>query len=79
MDIRTDVPRYKIFEHGELVREVEDIREQWRDDLVIFALVCSFSFEEALLADGLEIRNVTEAVNVPMYRTNIACKPAGPF
>jgi uncharacterized protein YcsI (UPF0317 family) len=67
MDIRTDVPRYKIFEHGELVREVEDIREQWRDDLVIFALGCSFSFEEALLADGLEIRNVTEAVNVPMY------------
>ncbi|MET4163376.1 uncharacterized protein YcsI (UPF0317 family) [Marinobacterium sp. MBR-111] len=79
MDIRTDVPRYKIFEHGELVREVEDIREQWRDDLVIFALGCSFSFEEALLADGLEIRNVTEAVNVPMYRTNIACKPAGRF
>ena len=44
-----------------------------------FALGCSFSFEEALMADGLEVRNVAEGVNVPMYRTNIACQPAGPF
>jgi uncharacterized protein YcsI (UPF0317 family) len=42
-------------------------------------LGCSFSFEEALLADGLDVRNVSEGCNVPMYRTNIACKPAGPF
>ncbi len=79
MDIRTDVPKYRIFEDGKLVNEVEDIRDYWRDDLVIFALGCSFSFEEALLADGLEVRNVTEGVNVPMYRTNLACKPAGRF
>ena len=51
----------------------------WRDDLVVFALGCSFSFEEALLADGLDVRNVSEGVNVPMYRTNIDCAPAGPF
>lgn len=79
MDIRTDVPKYRIFEEGQLVNEVEDIRDYWRDDLVTFALGCSFSFEEALLADGLEIRNVTEGVNVPMFRTNLACKPAGRF
>jgi uncharacterized protein YcsI (UPF0317 family) len=51
----------------------------WRDDLVSFALGCSFSFEEALLADGLEVRNVSESVNVPMYRTDIDCTSAGPF
>ncbi|MBP0047380.1 putative hydro-lyase [Marinobacterium sp. AK62] len=79
LDIRTDVPRYRVFENGECVNEVEDIQALWRDDLVTFALGCSFSFEEALLADGLEIRNITEGVNVPMYRTNIACKPAGRF
>jgi uncharacterized protein YcsI (UPF0317 family) len=79
IDIRVDVPAYRVFRHGEMVDEVHDIRELWQEDFVTFALGCSFSFEEALLADGLEVRNVTEAVNVPMYRTNIPCDPAGPF
>ena len=79
IDIRTDIPSYKIFEHGLVVSEVPDISALWRDDLVAFLLGCSFSFEEALIADGLEVRNVSEAVNVPMYRTNIDCTPAGPF
>ena len=79
IDIRSDVPRYRVFRDGELVDEPEDIHALWRDDLVTFALGCSFSFEEALLADGLEIRNISEGVNVPMYRTNLPCQPAGPF
>jgi uncharacterized protein YcsI (UPF0317 family) len=56
-----------------------DIRDYWRNDLVAFVLGCSFSFEEALLADGLEVRNLTEGVNVPMYRSSIQCQPAGTF
>lgn len=79
LDIRSDLPSYRIFKDGELVEEVADISSYWRDDLVTFVLGCSFSFEEALLADGLEVRNVSEGVNVPMYRTDIACKPAGRF
>jgi uncharacterized protein YcsI (UPF0317 family) len=79
LDIRRDVPSYRVFTDGALTAEVNDISEVWRDDLVTFALGCSFSFEEALLADGLEVRNVSEGVNVPMYRTNIDCRPAGPF
>lgn len=79
VDIRTDVPRYKVFRKGVFVDEVPDIKSLWQDDLVTFVLGCSFSFEEALLADGLEVRNITEGVNVPMYRTNIACRSAGPF
>ncbi|MEM0955191.1 MAG: putative hydro-lyase [Pseudomonadota bacterium] len=79
IDIRTDVPQYRVFNHGELVDEPSDITALWRDDLVWFALGCSFSFEEALLADGLDVRNITEGVNVPMYRTGIDCQPAGPF
>jgi len=58
---------------------VSNIVDHWRDDLVAFVLGCSFSFEEALIADGLDVRNLSEGVNVPMYRTNIACKEAGPF
>ncbi|GGW69635.1 putative hydro-lyase [Alishewanella tabrizica] len=79
LDICTDLPRYRVFRHGALVDEVTDISPMWRDDLVTFLIGCSFSFEEALLADGLEIRNLTEQVNVPMYRTNLACQPAGVF
>ncbi|TNE76025.1 MAG: putative hydro-lyase [Gammaproteobacteria bacterium] len=79
LDIRTDIPRYRIFHHGELVQEVRDVVNHWRDDLVTFVLGCSFSFEEALLADGLEVRNISEGVNVPMYRTHIPCRTAGRF
>lgn len=79
IDIRTDVPSYRVFRDGKLTEELPDITELWRDDLVSFALGCSFSFEEALLADGLEVRNVSEGVNVPMYRTDIDCTRAGPF
>ena len=79
LDIRTDISGYRIFEKGIFKREVADICAYWRDDLVTFLLGCSFSFEEALIADGLDVRNVSEKINVPMYRTTIACNPVGPF
>jgi len=79
IDIRTDVPRYRVFRQGNMTEEVTDITALWRDDLVSFALGCSFSFEEALSADGLEVRNVSQGLNVPMYQTDIDCAEAGPF
>ena len=79
LDIRTDLPLYRIFKDGCVVEELTDITDCWRDDFVTFVLGCSFSFEEALIADGLEVRNVIEGVNVPMYRTNIPCRSAGRF
>lgn len=78
-DVRTDLPKYRIWEDGQLIREVTDITEVWSDQLATFLIGCSFSFEEALLADGLEIRNLSEGKNVPMYNTSINCKPAGRF
>ena len=68
-----------MFRDGELVDEPADIRAHWRDDLVGFVLGCSFSFEEALLEDGIELRHITCGATVPMYRTSIATAPAGPF
>jgi len=75
----TDVPGYRLFVNGVLEQKISHIKDLWRDDLVTFVLGCSFSFEDALIADGLEIRNISENKNVPMYRTNIACKTAGRF
>ena len=79
LDIRTDVPRYRVFRDGELVDEVKDISALWRDDFVAFILGCSFSFEQALMGDGIALRHIEQGTCVPMYRTNIDTVPAGPF
>ncbi|MEA2898003.1 MAG: hypothetical protein QOJ84_3618 [Bradyrhizobium sp.] len=79
LDIRTDLPRYRVWRDGEVVEEPTDIMAHWRDDLVAFVIGCSFSFEEALLADDIPIRHIERGVRVPMYRTNIPCASAGPF
>ena len=79
LDIRTDLCRYKVFRNGELIDEPTDIDQHWRDDLVIFALGCSFSFEDALMQDGIELRHITNGTTVPMYRTSIPTIAAGPF
>ena len=79
IDMRSDVPRYRVFRRGELAEEPTDIGHLWRDDLVTFILGCSFSFEWALLEDGLRLRHQDEGGNVPMYRTNIQTVAAGRF
>lgn len=79
-DLRTDVPRYRVFRNGlPEAAEPTDILSLWRDDFVGFLLGCSFTFESALAAAGLPVRHVELGRNVPMYRTNIACRPAGRF
>ena len=79
LDIRSDLPRYRVWKNGELAAEPEDVAEFWRDDLVSFVIGCSFSFEEALTAEGIELRHITLGRNVPMFRTSIETHAAGPF
>jgi uncharacterized protein YcsI (UPF0317 family) len=79
IDIRTDVPRYRVFREGKLVDEPIDIKQYWSDDLVTFVLGCSFSFELPLLQEGMRLQHIARNTTVPMYRTNIECAPAGPF
>jgi uncharacterized protein YcsI (UPF0317 family) len=78
-DLRTDVPAYRIYRHGELVAEVTNITEHWRDDAVAFLLGCSFTFEEALIEAGVPMRHQELDLTVPMYRTSVDCRPAGSF
>ncbi|MFL4472173.1 putative hydro-lyase [Tateyamaria armeniaca] len=79
IDIRTDVPRYRVFRDGRLTDEVTDISGDWADDLVTVALGCSFTFENALVRNGVPVRHLETGKNVPMYRSNIALAPAGIF
>ena len=78
-DVRTDAPRYRVHRGGELVDEPKDLLAHWREDLVGFLLGCSFTFEHALLEAGVPVRHLEQGCNVPMYRTNIACRPARAF
>ncbi|MGI8332811.1 putative hydro-lyase [Actinomadura scrupuli] len=78
-DLRTDLPAYRIYSDGVMVAEVPDATDHWRDDLVAFLIGCSFSFEAALAASGVPIRHVEQGRNVPMYRTDRLCRPAGVF
>ncbi|HEV6963854.1 putative hydro-lyase [Roseateles sp.] len=79
LDLRHDVPRYRVWRDGELVDEPTDIARWWRDDLVTFVIGCSFSFEHALLAEGIPLRHVEQGRNVAMYRSAIPTQAAGPF
>jgi len=78
-DLRTDLPCYRVYQQGDVVEEPADLQRWWRDDLVGFLLGCSFTFENALLQAGVPLRHIERGCNVPMYRTNIACQPAGIF
>lgn len=78
-DIARDFPKYRVYERGGLVGEYTDIEALWRDDFVSFIIGCSFSFEADLLAAGIPVRHIEEGRNVPMYVTNIDCRPAGCF
>jgi len=78
-DLRTDLPGYRVYRGGELVEQRGEIRDLWRDDLVAFLLGCSLTFEHALIDAGVGVRNVEEGALVPMFISNLACRPAGRF
>ncbi|MGL4461091.1 MAG: putative hydro-lyase [Planctomycetia bacterium] len=84
-DLRSDLPRYELFRHGKFLGTSTDIMDEWRENFVAFLLGCSFTFESALLQAGLGVRHLEERnaegrmKNVPMYTTNIPCRPAGIF
>lgn len=77
-DLRSDLPGYRLF-RGRQITELDDIKSAWRDDFVSFLIGCSFTFESALLKNNIPVRHVELNRNVPMFVTNIDCKPAGPF
>lgn len=78
-DIRTDIPKYRIYRNGTLTEEPLDLMDVWQDDFVFFLIGCSFSFETRLMAAGVPIRHIEAGSNVPMYITDVQCRPAGVF
>ena len=79
IDIRSDVPSYNIYRHGQLAESCSDIKALWQDNMVAFALGCSFTFEHAILRAGFPLFHVAHNLTVPMFKTTIATVEAGPF
>jgi uncharacterized protein YcsI (UPF0317 family) len=78
-DLRTDVPKYRVYRSGVLVEEPADLLSLWTADLVSFLIGCSFTFESALVEAGIPVRHVEQCTNVPMYITTLPTVPAGMF
>lgn len=78
-DLKTDVPKYRIYRHGKLEKEVTDCTNYYPEDGVAFLIGCSFSCDSALLQSGISLRSIEQNTNVPMYNTNIQCRSAGKF
>jgi uncharacterized protein YcsI (UPF0317 family) len=78
-DLRIDIPKYRVYRNGELAEERKDITDLWDEGMVGFLLGCSFTFEHALMNNGISIRHIERGCNVPMFKTNIECVRAGRF
>lgn len=78
-DIRIDIPSYRVYERGSLVDEPLTATSYWTENTVAFLIGCSFTFEQALLDNGVPLPHIEQGKNVAMYRTNIECEPAGVF
>ena len=79
VNLLTDIPEYFIYKNGVLADRVNDATPYWQEGMTGFLIGCSFSFEEALMKAGIEIRHIATGRNVPMFKTNIPTKRAGAF
>lgn len=79
VDVRTDLPRYRLFRDGVPDGEVGDLTELWREDFVAFAFGCSFSLEEALRRAGVELAYERRGFGGAIYRTDRETVAAGGF
>ena len=78
-DLRTDIPKYRVYESGAMTREIQDLRSVWQDDWCAFLLGCSFTFDSLLSEAGIPVRHLDQGCNVPMYETNRPLLPSGSF
>ncbi|MBD3677319.1 MAG: putative hydro-lyase [Rhodobacteraceae bacterium] len=79
IDVRRDIPSYNIYRDGQMTEQRTDIAEFWQDDMVAFALGCSFTFENALEREGIPVWHIQNDTTVPMFLSNIPLVSAGPF
>jgi uncharacterized protein YcsI (UPF0317 family) len=78
-DLRTDLPRYRVYRDGAMSEEATDIVTLWHADFAAFLIGCSFTFDGILQANGIAVRHQETGCNVPMYVTDKMTEPSGAF
>ena len=71
-DLRTDLPRYRVYRDGQLIGEPTDAREFWPEDGVAFLIGSSLTFDDALRRAGVEL-----PPEVWVLRTDLQTQPSG--
>jgi uncharacterized protein YcsI (UPF0317 family) len=79
IDVRSDLPAYRIYRHSRRSETVADISAVWQDDYVAVAIGCWFSMEDALARAGVRLRHVELGIQGPLFRTNRPSVPVGRF
>jgi len=79
IDLRRDLPRYRVFRHGVPVADPLEITDLWRSDLVPFAIGCSLTFEADLVAGGVALRCHAPGKTCSAFDTNLPMHPVAPF
>jgi uncharacterized protein YcsI (UPF0317 family) len=70
---------YRVYRKGKLTEKVTDLHDIWEDDMVVFLLGCSLTFERYLVNSGISLHHYQNNTAVSMYKTNIPCVEAGIF
>ncbi|MFV0492000.1 MAG: D-glutamate cyclase family protein [Pseudorhodobacter sp.] len=79
IDLRHDLPRYRLFRQGRRMEDPTDIAGVWRNDLVPFAIGCSLSFEADLVAQGVVLRCHAPGQCCSAFDSGLDLAPVGPF
>ncbi len=73
-DLRTDLPRYAVYQDGQRLRDETDVTHLWRDDFVAFLIGSGITFDQAL-----EDAGVRTTKDRWVLRTTVPTEPAGRF
>ncbi|MEU1980878.1 DUF1445 domain-containing protein [Nocardia sp. NPDC019395] len=78
VDIRTMLPRYRVWQHDRIVDEPHDLTPWWREDSVAFALGCSHTLDGPLRRAGIPVATSAPPVYVSSLRTLGSTRFDGP-
>lgn len=69
--------RYSVYRDGKWFEDRADVSDIWPENAVAFLIGCSFSYDGELHESGIPLRSAEQGKNVPMFKTNLKCRPAG--
>lgn len=79
IDVRRDLPAYRVYRDGRHVDTLADISALWQADHVAVAIGCWFTMEDALARAGVRLRHVELGIQGPLFRTNRPAREVGLF